>query len=144
MKLSHIIGLLIIAGAVAVILSASADASEYVTFGKAAELAQDGNDNKVHVVGELPRDAADQITGIEYNPVRDPNFMAFQLIDENGVEQRVVTANPPTSMEDFKRSEKVVIIGNWQEGKFVASDILLKCPSKYENKEFAVKKEKQA
>jgi cytochrome c-type biogenesis protein CcmE len=34
---------------------------------------------------------------------------------------------------DFLRSEKVVVIGRYQQDSFVASKILLKCPSKYED-----------
>jgi cytochrome c-type biogenesis protein CcmE len=33
---------------------------------------------------------------------------------------------------DFTRSEKVVVIGNYQNNAFVARKILLKCPSKYQ------------
>ena len=33
---------------------------------------------------------------------------------------------------DFTRSEKVVVIGNYQNNDFVARKILLKCPSKYQ------------
>jgi cytochrome c-type biogenesis protein CcmE len=34
---------------------------------------------------------------------------------------------------DFTRSEKVVVIGSYREGTFVATKILLKCPSKYQD-----------
>lgn len=138
MKISHIIGILIIAGAIGIIVTSAGDASQYVSFDKAAVLAENGDESKVHVVGELPRSATGEITGIEYDPFKNPNFMAFQLVDEDGKTHRVITYDPPPSMQDFKRSEKVVIVGSWKEGQFVASDILLKCPSKYEETELKV------
>jgi cytochrome c-type biogenesis protein CcmE len=36
---------------------------------------------------------------------------------------------------DFTKSEQVVIIGAYQNETFVADKILLKCPSKYQEKE---------
>ncbi|MGF1533483.1 MAG: cytochrome c maturation protein CcmE [Bernardetiaceae bacterium] len=132
MKITHLIGVAVIAVAIAIIVTSAGDASQYVSFDTAAQLAQNGDKAKVHVVGELTRDAQGEIAGIEYDPFKNPNFMAFQLIDEAGKTRRVVTYNPPPSLQDFKRSEKVVIVGSWKEEQFIADDILLKCPSKYE------------
>ena len=33
--------------------------------------------------------------------------------------------------QDFEKSEQIVVIGKMEAGNFVASDILMKCPSKY-------------
>ena len=139
MKLSHIIVLIIIAVGIGIFVSSSENASQYVDFETALSLAKNGNDNKIHVVGELPRDASGEVVGIEYNPVLDANFMAFQLVDDKGKKQRVITSMPPPSMTDFKRSEKVVVIGKYENEQFIVSDILLKCPSKYEENTVAVK-----
>jgi cytochrome c-type biogenesis protein CcmE len=139
MKISHIIVLVIIAVGIGIFVSSSDNASQYVDFDTALTIAKDGDDNKIHVVGELPRDASGEVLGIEYNPMADANFMAFQLIDEKGKKQRVITSTPPPSMTDFKRSEKVVVIGRFENEQFVVSDILLKCPSKYEENTVAVK-----
>jgi cytochrome c-type biogenesis protein CcmE len=54
------------------------------------------------------------------------------LVDENQEEHEVVCYNPPASMQDFTKSEKVVVIGRVINNQFVASEILMKCPSKYE------------
>ena len=143
MKISHIIVLVIIAVGIGIFVSSSESASQYVDFDTALTIAEKGNDNKIHVVGELSRDTNGEVIGIEYNPMADANFMAFQLIDEKGNKQRVITSTPPPSMTDFKRSEKVVVIGKYEIGnqkqQFVVSDILLKCPSKYEENTVAVK-----
>lgn len=136
MKKLHIVALLAVAAAIGIIVSTTDSASQYVTFQEAKAMAQDGQDSKIHVVGELKKDASGKVVGIEYNPSKDPNFLAFSLVDNNGKEQRVVCYTPPASMRDFDKSEKVVVIGRYQAGQeqFLASEILMKCPSKYEEK----------
>ena len=138
MKKSHIFGLIIIALAVGIIVSTAGDASQYVNFEEAFALAADGSNEKVHVVGELKKDLNNQVVGIKYNPEVNPNFLAFTVVDDNKHEHEVVCHNPPASMQDFTKSEKVVLIGRVIDGKFVASEILMKCPSKYEEKELKV------
>ncbi|MBB6611487.1 cytochrome c maturation protein CcmE [Pontibacter sp. Tf4] len=129
MKKSHIIGIVIIAAAIMIIMSTAGDASTYVDFGQAKELAEDGSKSKVHVVGRLKKDAKGHIVGMQYDPLVDPNYFSFMLVDTNRVEQKVVYFNPKP--QDFERSEQVVITGNMQNDVFVADKILLKCPSKY-------------
>jgi len=53
-------------------------------------------------------------------------------VDDRKKEQTVFYNEPMPP--DFLRSEKVVVIGSYQGENFVASKILLKCPSKYEDK----------
>ena len=55
MKKSSIIGLVVIAMAVAIIVSTSADASSYANFAEAKALADNGATKKIHVVGELKK-----------------------------------------------------------------------------------------
>lgn len=133
MKKAHLLAMGVIAVAIAIILSTTADASVYVTFGEARARAADGNETKVHVVGRLPRDGQKQPVGLEYDPVRDPNHFAFTLIDTLRIAQRVIYFNPKP--QDFDKSEQVVITGAMKEGVFMADKILLKCPSKYVEKD---------
>ncbi|GHA68915.1 cytochrome c maturation protein CcmE domain-containing protein [Pontibacter akesuensis] len=133
MKKTHIIGILVIAVAIVIIMSSVGDASTYVSFGEAMELAEEGNDTKVHVVGRLKKDSQGHIVGMQYDPLIDPNYFTFTLVDTNRVEQQVVYFNPKP--QDFERSEQVVITGSMQKNVFVADKILLKCPSKYVEKE---------
>lgn|SRR5688572_18139120 len=133
MKKTHIIGIIIIALAIGIIMSTAGDASVYVSFKEAKELAEEGNNKKVHVVGRLLKDEQKHIIGLQYDPVKDPNYFSFMLVDTNKIEQRVVYYNPMP--QDFERSEQVVITGNMQKDIFVADKILLKCPSKYTEKE---------
>ena len=133
MKKSHIFVMAIIAVAAAIILSTTADASVYVGFGEARQRAAEGNTTKVHVVGKLPRDTQNKPVGLQYDPMLDPNYFAFTLIDTNKVAQRVVYNNPKP--QDFDASEQVVITGCMKGDVFMADNILLKCPSKYVKKE---------
>ena len=133
MKKTHIIGIAIIAIAITIIMSTAGDASSYVSFKEAQELASEGNSNAVHVVGRLKKDPGNHIVGMQYNPLQDPNYFTFTLVDTNRIEQQVVYYKPKP--QDFERSEQVVIIGKMQQQYFVADKILLKCPSKYVEKE---------
>jgi cytochrome c-type biogenesis protein CcmE len=135
MKKSHILAILVIGFAIFVIISTMGDASQYVGFNDAYAMSQEGDDSKVHVIGMLKRNEAKEVIGLEYNPSLDPNYLSFILIDEKNQEQKVVCYNPPASMKDLEKSEKIVVIGRVKDGQFIASEILMKCPSKYEEKE---------
>jgi cytochrome c-type biogenesis protein CcmE len=132
MKISHIIAIIIIAVAIGILISTSGDASQYVSFKEAFEMAAEGDNDKVHVVGKLKKDAQGNIY-MDYNPTKDPNYFTFILIDKNNVEKQVVYYS--SKPQDFEKSEQIVIVGNAKENLFVAKDILMKCPSKYENQE---------
>jgi len=128
MKRSHILVLVIIAVAVSIIISTAGDASSYVTFGKAYEMAQKGKNDKIHVVGKLKKNELGEIIGIE--PTEDLLAFRFMMMDEDGKEQEVFFNEPMPA--DFKRSEQVVVIGSYSNDLFVADKILMKCPSKYQ------------
>lgn len=128
MKKTHIIGMVVIAIALMIIISTAGDASTYVSFNEAMEMSQDGNHNKIHVVGKLKKDTDGNVIGIETSP--NKRSFRFALVDENNEEQIVYHPNPmPT---DFLRSEQVVVVGSYSQDRFVADKILLKCPSKYQ------------
>ena len=131
MKKSHLFGIIIIAIAVMIIVATAGDASTYVTFGEAKAMAEKGSDQKIHVVGTLKKDEQGHIVGIE--PGSDKVSFSFILVDENQREQKVYYNEPMPA--DFTKSEQVVIIGAYQQDVFVADKILLKCPSKYQEKE---------
>jgi len=133
MKISHIIAIVVIGIAIAVIVTTAGDASSYVTFKEALKLELDGDDAKVHVVGKLKKSSQGQIEGMVYVPQLDPNYFEFQLVDQNNEIKKVVFPNPKP--QDFERSEQVVVIGSMKKGVFVCDKILMKCPSKYQETE---------
>jgi cytochrome c-type biogenesis protein CcmE len=131
MKKSHIFIIVIIAAAIGIIVSTAGDASTYVTFDEAYKLASNGSKNSIHVVGELKKDANGHVVGIMEGS--DKVSFSFLMIDENKKEQLVIYNEPMP--QDFMRSEKVVVIGSYQNETFLADKILLKCPSKYQEQQ---------
>jgi cytochrome c-type biogenesis protein CcmE len=130
MKKSHIIIIVVIAVAVGILISTAEDASSYVTFNEAYQLASTGSNKDIHVVGELKKNSTGQIIGIEEGA--DRVSFSFVMIDDKGKEQKVFYSQPMP--QDFTKSEKVVVIGGYDGDTFRASKILLKCPSKYQEK----------
>ena len=122
MKKTHIIAIVIIAIAIGAILSTLADSSTYASF----RVAEEEPSKTFHVVGKLNKDKPQ-----EYNPKVDADLFSFFLVDNEGKEKQVQLhkAKP----QDFEKSEQIVVIGKMEAGNFVASDILMKCPSKYNN-----------
>lgn len=133
MKISYIIGIVVIGICIAVIISTTGDASSYVSFKEATEMSEKGDDGKVHVVGKLKKASNGEIEGMVYAPQLDPNYFEFQLLDQNN-ELKTVIYNSPKP-QDFERSEQVVVIGTMKNGVFVCDKILMKCPSKYQETE---------
>jgi cytochrome c-type biogenesis protein CcmE len=129
MKKTHILAIIIVAVAIGVLISASSDVTTYANFAQATESGQ-----PVKLVGQLVKDVP-----VEYDPEKDPNFLAFTLRDDAGQVRRVeLRAGKP---QDFERSESIVLTGSMKGDVFVASDMLLKCPSKYKDQETYIRSE---
>lgn len=128
MKKSHILIIIVIAAAIGIVVTTADDASTYVTFDQAYQLASNGSKNSIHVVGELKKDDSGHVVGIQ--PGSDRVSFSFIMVDENKKEQLVIYNEPMP--QDFTRSEKVVVIGSYHGDTFMADKILLKCPSKYQ------------
>lgn len=131
MKKTHLVGLVLIAIAIGIILTTTADVSTYVGFDEAEKIAQEDPNQKVHVVGKLKRDAQGKIVGLNFNAALDANRLEFIVEDSLGRENQVIYAAPKP--QDFEKSEKIVLVGNMKADKiFYCDKILLKCPSKYQ------------
>lgn len=128
MKTIHIILILIVVVAIAVVISTLSDSNTYANF----EQASKNPGKEYHVIGTLNR-----AKPLEYDPQVNPNLFAFFMFDENGVEKKVVYHN--AKPQDFEKSEKVVIVGKMKGEEFLASSMLLKCPSKYNDKKSPTK-----
>lgn len=130
MKKSSIIGIIIIAIAIGVIISTYADSSTYGSFNDAIS-----SKSELHVVGQLNKKKE-----LIYNPQLDANYFSFYLLDKQGKECKVVfTGAKP---QDFERSEEIVLTGKMVGDEFLASKILMKCPSKYNKDEVEVQEVK--
>lgn len=122
MKISYILALAVIAVAIGAIMSTVSDASTYASF----NVATDQPDKEFHVVGKLNKEKPQ-----DYHPEVNPNLFAFYMKDNEGKECKVLLNK--TKPQDFDHSEQIVIIGKMAGQEFHASDVLMKCPSKYNN-----------
>ena len=121
MKKSSIFGLVIIAIAIAVIISVYSSASTYGSFTDAKN-----SESELQVKGALNKQKE-----LHYDATQDANYFTFYMKDNNGEECKVIFAG--TKPQDFERSEDIVLTGKMQGKEFHASKILMKCPSKYNN-----------
>ena len=122
MKKTHILGLIAIAIAIGALISIAGQASTYTNFAE-AKLRPDATHQ---VVGHLSIDKP-----VVYNPEIDPNSFSFYMKDEAGTEIQVICQKEKPA--EFERSEQIVLKGSMKGEAFVAHDILLKCPSKYQD-----------
>ena len=127
MKKIHIVGILMIIAAIVMISTASDDLSTYANF----ETARHSND-LVKIAGVLSKDKE-----MQYDPAIDPNYFSFFVKDDKGEERKVVLYG--SKPQDFELSEQIVITGKMKGEEFIASDMLLKCPSKYKDEEIYIK-----
>jgi cytochrome c-type biogenesis protein CcmE len=130
MKKSHILAIVVIAAAIGFLISASKDVTTYANF---AQATQSGD--RVKLVGQLVKDRP-----VEYNPEVNPDFLSFWLRDDAG-EVRLVELHA-SKPQDFERSESIVLTGEMKGNNFAASEMLLKCPSKYKDQEIYVREKK--
>jgi cytochrome c-type biogenesis protein CcmE len=130
MKKIYIVAVVMIAVAIALLTNASDDMSTYSSFQEARESGK-----KVKIAGQLAKDKE-----MLYDPVKDPNHFTFFIRDTKGEERKVVlnAAKP----QDFEKSEQIVVTGKMSGEDFVASEVLMKCPSKYKDEEVYIKSEK--
>jgi cytochrome c-type biogenesis protein CcmE len=120
MKKLHILGIIVIAVAIGVIFVSLKNTSTYADFTEALS----NPDKEYHVVGKLDKDKP-QI----YNPRLNPDEFLFSMTDNKGVSRQVVLHK--SRPQDFEKSEQIVLIGKMKGDNFHAHDILMKCPSKY-------------
>ncbi|MEM6966219.1 MAG: cytochrome c maturation protein CcmE [Bacteroidota bacterium] len=129
MKKIHVIGILMIGIAIFLILTAGKDVATYSNFAESREATQ-----AVKVVGQLVKDKP-----VEYDEIKDPNYFTFYMVDKNGEERKVILNQGKPN--DFELSESIVLTGRMQGEEFFATEMLLKCPSKYADDEVILKNE---
>lgn len=120
MKKLHIVGIVVIAIAIGVIIVSLKNTSTYADFTEATS----NPDKEYHVVGKLDK-THPQI----YEPKVNADQFIFSLIDNKGISKQVVLHK--SKPQDFEKSEQIVLIGKMEGSEFHANDILMKCPSKY-------------
>jgi hypothetical protein len=125
MKKSHLILLIFIAAAVAVLISFMGNLTTYETIASAR--LKPGK--TVTIIAHL-----DNTRPIEYDPMRDPNYVSFHISDTlGGVAKVIYHFEKPY---DLEKAERITLKGKMNGDVFEISrkdGILLKCPSKYKD-----------
>lgn len=109
---------LTVAAVIAVVLAFMQNAGQFVTIRQAKTASGD----QLHLAGDIVPES------INRNTIA--HALVFKLKDENGDVVTVRhTGEMPNNFGDVKR---VVAIGCMKHGEFDSSQLLVKCPSKYE------------
>ena len=122
MKKTHIVILVFIAAAIAVLVSYTGNLTTYETVASARQ--KEGK--FVRLIAKV-----DKTQPVEYDAVKNPNYLRFTAIDTLGNTIKVVFYNSKPA--DFEKSERLVLNGKMQNGQFECKDMLMKCPSKYKD-----------
>lgn len=133
MKKIHIALLVLIAGAIAVLLTFLKTASTYDTVDTA--ISKPGK--FVHLMARL-----DKSQPIEYDAIKNPNYLSFTAVDTVGKSVKVVYHN--AKPDNLEISERLVLKGKYKDGYFDCKDIQTKCPSKYKEDMKATDKDLQS
>lgn len=124
MKKFHIILLVLTAAAIAVLVSFLQTTTTYDT----VAIAKSKPGKFVHLMAKW-----DKTEPMEYDALKNPNYLSFTAVDSLGEKVNVVYHNPKP--ENFELSERLVMKGKYEDGKFVCQSIQTKCPSKYKDQD---------
>lgn len=125
MKTSSIIILIVMAAAIVGLVTFGLSSSDFSTYDSIAS-AKTKQGKFVHIIAKL-----DRTVPIEYDPVNNPNYLSFQIVDSLGSRSKVVYHNSKPA--ELENSERVVLQGKMQGEVFECKSITLKCPSKYKD-----------
>jgi hypothetical protein len=132
MKKFHIISLVFIAIAIAVLISFLQTSTTYDT----VKTAMEKPGKFVHLMARW-----DRTKPMEYDALKNPNYLSFTAVDTLGKSVTVVYHNPKP--ENFELSSRLVLKGKYQDGIFDCKSIQTKCPSKYKDDMKAAEKNVQ-
>ncbi|MEX2478896.1 MAG: cytochrome c maturation protein CcmE [Gracilimonas sp.] len=121
MKPKLIIGIVAIVGFTSLLMYNFGESiSTYTTFEGAADRST------AHIPGTW-----DEEKGAEFS--METKRFTFYMKDEDGVSRKVVYPKPkPNNFED---ADQLVVIGEMRGDTFYANEMLMKCPSKYNDKD---------
>ncbi len=120
MKKTQLLGLIFVVVSIGVIISMVYNADTYASFSE----ARDHPGREFHIIGDLVRNMP-----VEEKVVNNTLLLTFYMRDKEGeVTEVMYFGGKP---QDFEQSDEVVLIGRYEGDTFVASSLLLKCPSKY-------------
>ncbi|MDA0986311.1 MAG: cytochrome c maturation protein CcmE [Bacteroidetes bacterium] len=119
MNLRFILGIAIIIVAIIFASYSFTEANiEYMTFNEALHSSK-----KAQVKGDWIKEKPS-----EFDPIK--NTFSFYMVDDKNIEYQVILIGAKPN--NFEIAESVVAKGKFQGNIFYASNVLTKCPSKYE------------
>jgi len=125
MKKTQIILLILIVAAIAALISLMPKSGvESLSSYESIASAKVKEGKFVHVVARL-----DKTQPIEYDAVKNPNYLSFTAVDSVGSKVKVIYKN--AKPDNLEHSERLVMKGKMQGNEFECKEILMKCPSKY-------------
>lgn len=130
MNKSGLIALIVGGFALSIIVTLAFDAQSATGFEFAKIQAERGVKRNFMIVGSLKKNLFGEPEMLQYNPTLNPDYCTFLMLDQDNIVEQVhyYQAKP----RDFeKTNEKFTVEGQYKDGKFVASKVLVKCPSKY-------------
>ena len=122
MKKTHIAILIVLSAAIVALISYSGNLTTYETIASAKQK----QGKFVNLIAKI-----DKQQPVEYDAVKNPNYLVFTALDTLGGTVKVVYHN--TKPTDMEKSERIVLKGKMEGDHFECKDILLKCPSKYKD-----------
>jgi len=122
MKKIHIILLVLVAAAIAVLISFLKTTTTYDSVDTA--ISKPGK--YVHLMARL-----DKSQPVEYDALKNPNYLSFTAVDTLGKSVKVIYHSPKP--DNFEMSERLVLKGKYMDGYFDCKTIQTKCPSKYKD-----------
>ena len=125
MKKLHIVILILIAVSIGVLVSFMGDLSTYETIASARQKPGKTVTIIAHIDSKQP---------IEYDPIRNPNYVSFHISDTLGNTARVTYHFEKPY--DLEKAERITLKGKMNGDVFDITQkdgILLKCPSKYKD-----------
>ena len=120
MKKSQIIGIIFIAVCIGVLVNALSDPGKMAGFREAFA----DPEHTYRVSGLLDKEHE-----VIYDPITNTSLTEFHMKDQKGVLKKVKLKK--SKPQGFEMSESLVIIGHAEGDIFVAEEMLMKCPSKY-------------
>ena len=132
MKRGHIVLLIFIAITIGVLISFMGNLSTYETIASARQ--KEGK--SVTIIAKLDRSKP-----IEYDPIKNQNYVSFHIADTMGNTAQVVYYNEKPY--DMEKAERIVLKGRMKGDIFEITSkdgILIKCPSKYKDDPEAARK----
>ncbi len=119
MKLGPLISGVVAATALsAVVIAFTTGASPYVTI----QQAKASRGDRLHLAGDIVKSTVQ-------NDVYTQT-LTFQVIDSNG--DRIKVKHKGEKPANLSEATKVVAVGKIENGEFQSSELIVKCPSKYE------------